>query len=116
MQLTITKQLYCVTAGSNTFYVILPEEAMLVKGKAVCSASQGSTKTIVIAKPSGNTIISGTFSATGGTHVDLTTTSTAADRQQKCEVVSVVIDLTGGTVPCTVDLSMEIDPFERLTA
>jgi hypothetical protein len=116
MNLTITKQLYCVTAGSNQFYVILPEESMLVKGKAVCSANQGATKTIVIAKPSGSTILSGTIDGTAGTHVDLTTTTTAAYRQQKCEVISVIIDLTGGTVPCTVDLSMEIDPFERLIA
>jgi hypothetical protein len=88
---------------------------MLVSGKAVCSASQASTKSVVISKPSGNTIISGNLNATGGTHSDLTTTSTAADRKQKCEVVSVVIDLTTGTVPCTVDLCLQIDPFERTT-
>ncbi len=115
MQLTITKQLYCVTAGANQFYVLLPEESMLVKGKVVCSASQAQTKTVVIAKPGGSTIISGSLDATGGTHSDLTTTATAANRVQKCEVVSVIVDLTAGTVPCTVDLSMEIDPFERAT-
>ena len=116
MNLTATKQIYCVTAGANTVYVIFPEEVMLVKGSAVCSASQGSTKTIVIAKPSGSTIISGTLSATGGTAVDLITTATAAYRQQKAKVFSVVIDLTGGTVPCMVDIALEIDPFERLIA
>jgi hypothetical protein len=102
----------CATA-SNPFYVPLPFPCRLRSARYVCDQNQGSTKTVVIAKTGGNTIISGDLSATGGTLTNGTVTATDADANQDLEItdtLTVTINLTGGTAG-TVVMWLELDEF-----
>lgn len=101
-------------AASNVFFVPVPVKCKVASARYVCDQNQAGTKTVVIAKTGGNTIISGDLSGTAGTLTNGTVTSTVADKNQEIAVtdtISITIDLTGGTAG-TVVMMLEIDEFE----
>lgn len=101
-------------AGSNVFYVPVPVACKLAGARYCCDQNQGSTRTCVIAKTGGNTIVSGNISDTGGTLTNGTVTATAADANQELAVtdtLTITINLTGGTAG-TVVMWLDLDEFE----
>jgi hypothetical protein len=101
-------------AGSNPFYVHLPVPSKLTGASWVCDQNQGSTRTMVIAKTGGSTICSGSVSATAGTIVQGTMSTTDAYINQKIaitETLTVTIDLSGGTAG-TVVVWLNVDEFQ----
>lgn len=103
------------TDGSNTFYVPVPFKCKVSAARYCVDANQGGTKTCVISKTGGNTIVSGDFSGTAGTLTNGTVTSTAADKNQTIDVtetISVAIDLTSGTAG-TASVWLTLDEFSH---
>jgi hypothetical protein len=105
------------TNGANTFYFapILP--CLLRRANYVANQNQAGTKSCVIAKAGGNTIISGDFSATAGTPTEGTLTSTLADKKQvinKTSPLSITINFTNGTA-CEVLMDLDLDEFQAHT-
>lgn len=102
----------CATA-SNVFYFPVPVKCKLSAARYVLDANQASTKSCVIAKTGGNTIISGNFSATAGTLTNGTVTATDADANQTIDVtetLTITINLTGGTAGTAV-MWLTLDEF-----
>lgn len=102
-------------AGENIFYVIPPVACKVAGAKWVCESNQAATRTVVIAKNGGNTIVSGNVDATAGTMTTGTVTSTTADKNQVCLPTSgsikVTINLTGGSAS-NVNMVLDLDEFE----
>ena len=108
--------LTCATA-SNAIYVPVPFECTLLAATYVASANQGATKTVVISKPGGNTIISGDLSGTAGTPTTGTKTATLADAKQVLSPTApllITVNLTGGTA-AEVAFILDFDEFKRTT-
>jgi len=105
----------CATA-SNPFYVPVPFPCKVSKARYVCDVSQAGTKTVVIAKTGGSTIISGDLSATGGTITNGTVSTTSAYANQKLAITDtllITIDVSGGTAG-TVVIWLQLDEFQLL--
>lgn len=104
-------------AGANAFY-FAPSVPCLVRGaNYVCNANQAATKTCVIKKKGGNTIISGDINAALGVPTEGTLTTTLADKKQeisKTAPLEIDIDLTGGTAGM-VHMDLDLDEFEVST-
>jgi hypothetical protein len=108
--------LVCATS-SNAFYYAPIIPCILRQANYVASANQGGTKTVVISKAGGNTIISGDLSATGGTPTEGTLTSTLADAKQvisKTAPLLITINLSGGTA-ATVVMDLLLDEYQVTT-
>ncbi|OPY82499.1 MAG: hypothetical protein A4E65_00799 [Syntrophorhabdus sp. PtaU1.Bin153] len=103
-------------AGSNVFPIIPPVDCKIAAAKFVCESNQAATKSVVIAKTGGNTVVSGDLSATAGTITIGTLTSTIADKNQICSKntasITATINLTGGTA-ANVNVMLELDEFEH---
>jgi hypothetical protein len=102
-------------AGANTFYVPVPVPCKLAGARYCADANQAGTKTCVISKKGGNTIVSGDINATAGTVTEGTITSTEADKNQAfaiTDVIQVAINLTGGTAG-TVAMVLDLDEFKH---
>jgi hypothetical protein len=102
------------TTTSNVFYVPVPKKCKLAGARWVANQNQASTRTVVIAKTGGNTIVSGSVDATAGTVVDGTVTDTTADANQEIdtdETLTVTINFTGGTA-AEVVMWLDLDEFE----
>jgi hypothetical protein len=111
MRVTLT--LSC-TAGANTFYFAPLIPCLVREANYVANANQGGTKTCVISKKSGNTIISGDINATAGTPTSGALTATLADKKQvinKTNPLQIAIDLTNGTA-ATVIMQLDLDEFQ----
>lgn len=103
----------CATA-SNAFYFAPLLPCILRAANYVANQNQASTKTCVISKNGGNTIISGDLSATAGTPTEGTLTPTLADKKQvisKTAPLLITINLTGGTA-AQVILDLDFDEFQ----
>ena len=101
--------------ASNVYYLPVPFPCKLNAARYVCDQNQGSTKTCVIAKTGGNTIISGDFSATAGTLTNGTVTATTADANQSfaiTDTITVTINFTGGTAATPV-VWIDFDEFKH---
>ncbi len=108
--------LYCA-AGANVFY-FAPEKPCLVrKANYVANAAEGATKTCVIKKKGGNTIISGDVNSVAGVPTEGALTTTLADKKQeisKTAPLEIDIDFTGGAI-ATVLMDLTLDEFEANT-
>ena len=105
-----------VGVASNPFYVPLPFPCKLSAARFCCDQNQASTKTVVIAKTGGNTIISGSLSSTGGTLTNGTVSTTSAYANQKLAITDtllITIDVSGGTAG-TVVIWLQLDEFQLL--
>jgi hypothetical protein len=105
--------LYC-SAGSNTFYYAPEIPCLLRKASYVANAAQGATKTCVLSKNGGNTIISGDINATAGVATEGALTATLTDKKQvisKANPLKIVIDFTGGAI-ATVVMDLDLDEFQ----
>lgn len=103
-------------AGSNPFYVPVPVPCKLTAARYVCDANQAGTRTCVIAKTGGNTIISGNVSATAGTLTNGTVSTTSAYANQAMAItdtLTITIDFTTGSAG-TVVMWLELDEFKLL--
>ena len=101
-------------AGANTFYYAPLIPCMVRAANYVCNQNQAATKSCVIAKAGGNTIISGDLSATAGTPTEGTLTTTLADKKQvisKTAPLSVTINFTSGAA-AMVHMDLDLDEFQ----
>jgi hypothetical protein len=105
--------LYC-SAGSNTFYFAPLLPCLVRQANYVQNATQTGTKSCVISKSGGNTIISGDFSGTAGTPTEGTLTTTLADAKQeitKIAPLKIVINFTTGNI-ATAIIDIDLDEFK----
>ena len=109
----VSLPLVCATSA-NTFYFAPLIPCYLKGANWVANGNQASTRTVVIALSGGSTICSGSVSATLGTPVEGTMTTTAAYLKQvisKTTPLSIVIDLSGSTA-ATVVVDLDLDEFK----
>jgi hypothetical protein len=109
----VTLPLICATSA-NTFYYAPLIPCYLKGANWVANANQASTRSVVIALSGGSTICSGSVSATLGTPVEGTMTSTEAYLKQaitKTTPLSIVINLTGSSA-ATVIVDLDLDEFK----
>lgn len=107
---------YCATS-SNVFYYAPLIPCMVRGANWVANQNQAATRTMVISKSGGSTIISGSVSATAGTPVEGTLTATLAYAKQiinKTSPLLITIDLSGGTA-ATVSIDLDLDEYEANT-
>ena len=109
----VSLPLVCATS-ENTFYYAPLIPCYLKGANWVANGNQASTRSVVIALSGGSTICSGSVSATLGTAVEGTMTTTAAYLKQviiKTTPLSIVINLTGSTA-ATVIVDLDFDEFK----
>jgi hypothetical protein len=107
---------YCATS-SNAFYFAPLLPCILRSANWVANQNQAATRTVVISKSGGSTIISGSVSATAGTPVEGTLTATLAYAKQeitKTAPLLITIDLSGGTAGFVI-LDLDFDEFKANT-
>jgi len=109
----VTLPLICGTSA-NTFYFAPLIPCYLKGANWVANANQAATRSVVIALSGGSNICTGSVSATLGTPVEGTMTTTTAYLRQvisKTTPLSIVIDLTGSTA-ATVTVDLDFDEFK----
>lgn len=101
--------------AANTFYIVPPVNVTVLKAYWTANADPSTNKSVVISLNGGNTIITGDISATPGTVVAGTMTSTTADKNQVMGPSTTLSIKVVATCTNAVDLSLmlDLDEFVR---